>query len=134
MSDSGPRSKKLIEEEIEDLTRYLDGLPEEIRRKDAFVPYWTKLGSLRQELGTRLVLETEGAGIGKRERYAEAVGEKAKDSSANVPPKTLFPLRGAVISLVGAPPDRLTSQHFHSLERQNRAFFEALQKVPEVAS
>ena len=50
MSETVRRHEELIEEEIRDLSKYLDGLPTALRDSGAFDAYEARLTQLRQEL------------------------------------------------------------------------------------
>ena len=81
MTASGGRPEKLIREEIEDLTRYLDQIPKQVQGTVALAPYYSRLELLRQELRAALVVE---------DKCPESVPQKVKDESGRFSAKWYF--------------------------------------------
>lgn len=50
MPENGLRDPSIVREELQDLVRYLEGLPAVLRRSGAFLPYEQRAGELSREL------------------------------------------------------------------------------------
>lgn len=57
-----PRDEASIREEIEDLSQYLAGIPEALRKNGAFMAYEARLEALQAKLSSRKSTSDSGSG------------------------------------------------------------------------